>query len=359
MKIGLLIYGSLDTLSGGYLYDRKLVNYLRNQGDLVQVISLPWRNYFRHLADNFSPRLYHSLAGLDVDVLLQDELNHPSLFLLNRRLAQKKGYPVISIVHHLRCREARPGWQNRLYAWVERRYLASLDGFVFNSQATQQEVEGLLGEGLQLPGVVAYPAGDRFHAEITPEEIARRAGLPGPLQLIFVGNVIPRKGLHTLIAALAQAASQAGLFLTVVGDLQADKAYAARLRRQVARAGLEAQVRFTGRLTDEQLAKALRESQVLVAPSSYEGFGIVYLEAMGFGLPAIGAKAGGAGEIITPGKDGYLIGPGDAQALSARLAELAHDRQRLLSLSLAARQRFEQHPSWQESMQRIRTFLLE
>jgi len=55
MKLGLIIYGSLDTLSGGYLYDRKLVEYLRRCGDTVEVISLPWRNYARHLADNLSP----------------------------------------------------------------------------------------------------------------------------------------------------------------------------------------------------------------------------------------------------------------------------------------------------------------
>ncbi|HET9913419.1 MAG TPA: hypothetical protein VFQ13_16105, partial [Anaerolineales bacterium] len=58
MKIGFVIYGSLDTLSGGYLYDRKLVEYLRAQGDTVEIISLPWRNYAAHLTDNFWFRLW-------------------------------------------------------------------------------------------------------------------------------------------------------------------------------------------------------------------------------------------------------------------------------------------------------------
>ena len=72
MKIGLLIYGSLDTVSGGYLYDRKLVEYLRAQGDTVEIISLPWRNYAAHLMDNFRFRLPPGL-----DLLIEDELNHP------------------------------------------------------------------------------------------------------------------------------------------------------------------------------------------------------------------------------------------------------------------------------------------
>ena len=58
MRLGLLIYGSLDTLSGGYLYDRKLVEHLRRAGDSVEIISIPWRSYPAHLADNFSSRLY-------------------------------------------------------------------------------------------------------------------------------------------------------------------------------------------------------------------------------------------------------------------------------------------------------------
>ena len=49
MRIGLIIYGSLDTVSGGYLYDRKLVEFLRGEGDTVEIISLPWRHYAAHL----------------------------------------------------------------------------------------------------------------------------------------------------------------------------------------------------------------------------------------------------------------------------------------------------------------------
>src|SRR3989304_6666951 len=107
MKIGLIIYGSLNTLSGGYLYDRKLADYLRAQGDTVEVISLPWRNYAAHLTDNLS----FKLPG-DLDILLQDELNHPSLIGANR---SKHSHPVISLVHHLRCSEARAAWQNDFY----------------------------------------------------------------------------------------------------------------------------------------------------------------------------------------------------------------------------------------------------
>ncbi|MDK1029643.1 MAG: glycosyltransferase family 1 protein, partial [Anaerolineae bacterium] len=118
MRIGFVIYGSLDTLSGGYLYDRKLVDYLRENGDKVEIISLPWRNYAAHLADNFHFRL-----PPDLDLLIQDELNHPSLLSANSR---PRKYPVISLVHHLRCSEQRPAWGNWLYGSIEKRYLNSV-----------------------------------------------------------------------------------------------------------------------------------------------------------------------------------------------------------------------------------------
>src|SRR5512138_2197635 len=137
MHIGLIIYGSLDTLSGGYLYDRKLVEFLRSQGDRVDIISLPWRNYTAHLMDNFRFRLPGKL-----DILIEDELNHPSLILANRG---RHPYPVISLVHHLRCSELRPKWQNSLYCLVEKKYLQSVDGFIFNSKTTESVVNGLTG----------------------------------------------------------------------------------------------------------------------------------------------------------------------------------------------------------------------
>ena len=93
MHIGLIIYGSLDTLTGGYLYDRLLVEHLRRQGDQVDIISLPWRTYGRHLGDNFSRNLYGRLRHAPFDALLQDELNHPSLFWLNQRLRRSCALP--------------------------------------------------------------------------------------------------------------------------------------------------------------------------------------------------------------------------------------------------------------------------
>ena len=137
MRVALVLYGNLDFISGGFLYDRMLVDYLRGQGEEVEIISLPWCSYPRGLLDNLSPTLKRRLTSIRADIILQDELAHPSLFWLNRRLQGRDWPPVVAIVHHLRCSEARPSWQNCLYRLVERRYLASGTGFIFNSLATR------------------------------------------------------------------------------------------------------------------------------------------------------------------------------------------------------------------------------
>jgi glycosyltransferase involved in cell wall biosynthesis len=356
MRAGLLIYGSLETLSGGYLYDRRLVEHLRRHGDQVEVIGIPWKGYLRALGDNFSGTLGERLASLRIDIMIQDELNHPSLFQTNRSLQRQASYPIVSLVHHLRCSEARPGWQNRLYAGIERRYLESVDGFIFNSQTTRCSVETLTGQ--VRPSAVAYPGGDRLSPQMTEAEIAARARRPGPLRLLFLGNLIARKGLHTLLDALALLSGEAWQ-LDVAGSLDFEPAYARAVQRQAGRLGIAGQVCYLGPQVDESLLELMRTSHLVVVPSSYEGFGIAYLEGMGFGLPAIAGARGAAGEIVTPGQDGYLVEPGDAAGLAGRLGQLLEDRELLVALSLGARRRYLAHPTWEQSGAQARKFLLE
>ncbi|MCZ0938330.1 MAG: glycosyltransferase family 4 protein [Caldilineaceae bacterium] len=369
MRIGLLIYGSLDTLSGGYLYDRKLVEYLREAGDSVEIVSLPWRSYPVHLADNLSLRLYRRLRDLPVDILLQDELNHPSLALVNRRL-QRHGsrYPLISIVHHLRSSEQHPRRVLPLYRAVERSYLRTVDGFVFNSRTTRQAVAELRGEREEergergnlapLGGVIAYPAADHLAVpdeRAVEELIGARSSDAGPLRILFVGNLIARKGLHHLIAALSRL-PWASWRLDVVGDEAVDSAYAAAVRRQVGAAGLEGNIRLCGRVSDGELAQRYRAAHLL-AVLSYEGFGIVYLEAMAFGLPVLASVHGGAGEIVDSGVNGFLVEPADADGIAAHLSALAGDRERLAILGRNARRRFASHPRWADAAAAIRAYL--
>jgi glycosyltransferase involved in cell wall biosynthesis len=354
VHLGLLIYGSLDIISGGFIYDRHLVRFLREAGDRVEVISLPWRQYGASLLDNLNPGLRRRLSRADFDVLLQDELVHPSCFRLNRRLRPRLSCPTIAIVHHLRCRERHPALINHLYRGVEKSYLASVDGFICVSRTTQKDVEDLVGRARPL--LVASPGRDGLPGAVSPEEIKARATAPGPFHLIFVGNLIPRKELHTLLAALA-CLPHRDWRLTVAGSLDLDTAYVEAVRRRIKDAGLAPRVSLLGALPARELAARCATSHLLAVPSSYEGFGIIYLEGMQFGLPAIAGTAGAAKELIRHEHNGFLVPPGDAAALARYISLLMEDRELLQRMSLTAHQSAAAHPTWNESAARARAFL--
>jgi glycosyltransferase involved in cell wall biosynthesis len=354
LRLGLVVYGSLETVSGGYLYDRKLVEHFESCGDEVEVISVPWRSYGRALLDNLSPALSEALSRASCQLLLQDELVHPSLYRLNHWLRRQVSYPLVAIVHHLRCCEARPAWQNFLYRQVEQQYLAAVDGFIFNSNTTRTEAERLVGVGR--PAVVAPPGGDRLPGEIFAQQITARAFAPGPFKIITVANLIPRKQVHTLITALARLPRN-DWQLTIAGSLTMDSGYVQDIRRQIKQEGLSGRISLLGTVYDEELAVLFPQHHLLAVPSSYEGFGIVYLEAMHFGLPVIAGDAGGAREIVSHGGNGFLVAPGDTAALASYLQSLLENRDLLARMSLAALTHAASQPTWEESSIKVRQFL--
>ncbi len=344
MRIGFVVYSSLAEQSGGFQYDRKLVEGLRERGHDVRVVGLPWRNYGRALLHNLSPRLKSRLSGFDV--LVEDHLCHPSLVLLNRAL----DVPIVAVVHHLRSDERRANWQNRAYRAVERRYVRGLDAAVCNSETTRRSVVSLS----DLPTTVAYPAGDRFDRFASSTPIRR--GFDGMLRLVFLGNVIPRKGLHVLLRGLSSVAGN--WHLTVVGA-PTDRAYAGRVRRLRDELGLREKVSFTGRLPDDAVAGHLARSHVLAVPSLYEGFGLVYLEGMAFGCPAIATTAGGASEIVSDGENGFLLPPNDPDAIAGAVRTLRDERDLVRDMSVSARERYERHPRWDEATRNVERLLNE
>lgn len=360
MDVGFVVYDGLGRTTGGFRYDRRLVAGLRDRGDSVSVIDIPWRSYPRNLADNASRRLRSRLAD-DFDLLVQDELCHPSLVWLNRRLPDPP--PIVSVVHHLRADESHPRPLSAVYRRVERAYLRSVDGVVANSRPTRASAAATAG--VDRPAVVAPPGRDHLDpaatADVSPDAIRARAR-EGPLRVTFLGTVVPRKGLDTLVAGLARldrAAPGRDWELTVLGDRTAAPDYVARVERLAADRGVADAVTFRGRVPDAAVHDRLAASHALAVPSTHEGFGIAYLEAMGFGVVPLATAAGGASDLIDDGETGLLVPPEDPAAVADRLGGLAADRGRLAELGVAARRRFEAHPTWAETVERVRGFLID
>ncbi|MEM7029466.1 MAG: glycosyltransferase family 4 protein [Chloroflexota bacterium] len=353
MRIGLIIYGSLDILSGGYLYDRKLVVYLRNQGHDVAIFSQPQMSYRGRLSHNFSLKFARQIQAYQPDILLQDELNHPSLFMLNRFLRKQISCPFISIVHHLYTSELGLSFRKPFLEAIEKHYLAPLDGFIFNSNTTKQVVENLIGPVSHQ--VVALPGKDNVTLDIDEAFIHARVSQERPLQIIFVGNVTPRKSLHLLVKGFAKLALGQAV-LKVVGNCEVDPDYVAQVKASIHQQGLDNVVQFLGKVPDDVLADTLRSGDILAVPSSYEGFGIVYVEALGAGLPVIAGNRGGSQEIVQTGQNGFLVSQ-DENDIAAALNHVLDKKDGLAQMSVAALQRYKQFPTWAESMARICDFL--
>ena len=343
-------------MSGGFLYDHKLIENLTAMGDEITIVSIPWKKYPLNLLDNFSSHLMKKLLSSGFDVLLEDELNHPSLFLLNGWLHTKTKIPIIGIVHHLRINEKHSKLLSPVYRVIEKKYLTSLDGVICNSKTTRQSVENLLAR--KINHVVAYPAADHFEKGFSVLVDRNRRESGSPLRILFIGNLIPRKGLHILIQALSLI-REAEWKLTVVGSKDFEPDYAKNVIQLAGRLLPAAKVNFTGALTDEELLRTYHENDLLVVPSNYEGFGIVYLEAMLLGLVPVGTTGGAAGEIITDQVNGFLVPPDDPTALSFVLKKLIKNPNILAEVQKNAAQRAKEFPSWRQSAEISRNFLIE
>lgn len=353
MVVGLLIYGDINTQSGGYLYDRQLVSYLQGHGDRVEIISLTPGSYAAALISRGMPE---EISDQNLDILIQDELVYPRVFGINAALKSRLNCPIVSLVHLLDSSRPQAGLRHFLARLIERRYLGSLDGLILNSRHTHRQVcELLAGDPPAL--TIAVPAADHLVPPILQTAESMPAKRRSELNILYVGNVICQKGLHVLLQALERMDRDC-CRLTVAGRLDMEPSYVQQLRRQIKCSDLEPSIQFTGPLNGSELTSCYQQHDILVLPSVNEAYGIVYIEAQGFGLPVVGTHAGGAAEIIQHGINGYLIEPGDHESLAELLTLLSNDRALLHRISINARTYYQGHPTWADSCGSIRDFLV-
>jgi len=149
----------------------------------------------------------------------------------------------------------------------------------------------------------------------------------GPPRLLFVGRLEPRKGIDTLLAIVPPLlASHPDLIVDVVGqDMPWPGTTTPVGRRFAASHPSASRCRFHGVVDDARLAAFYRECTLFVAPSRYESFGLIYLEAMRWAKPVIGCRAGGIPEVVRDGETGLLVPPDDPAALQAAIVRLLDD----------------------------------
>jgi len=192
---------------------------------------------------------------------------------------------------------------------------------------------------------------DILHAGVDPERfrprpkmdaLVQKYGLAGRTVILFVGNLVAFKGLHLLIQAVAKIADP-GVVLLVVGSGYSEAEY----RRMVVDLKLGEHVVFAGSQPDDLLPHYYNLGDVFVLPSTHsESYGLVILEAMATGLPAVVSALPGPSQLIAEGENGLLFEVGSVQELTTKLAMLLCDPARRRQMGQAARQKAVASYSW-------------
>jgi glycosyltransferase involved in cell wall biosynthesis len=159
-----------------------------------------------------------------------------------------------------------------------------------------------------------------FHAVARARAADRRA--PGPLRVLHVGRLIPRKGIDRLMRAVALASSEVPVRLALVGSGPEEP----RLRALAGALGISDAVAFRGFVDQPGLPALYAEADAFAFPTLDDPFGIVLLEAMATGLPVVASPFGGATpDLVEPGVSGFVADPDDTEAWAEALVALARD----------------------------------
>jgi glycosyltransferase involved in cell wall biosynthesis len=166
------------------------------------------------------------------------------------------------------------------------------------------------------------------------------------VRLLFVGRLESRKGIDVLLkVAPALLMRFPNVVLDIVGDDTIPRPDGTTYKAEFLNSGVPEDIRsriiFHGRVEEDALRAFYRNCDLFVAPSRYESFGLVFLEAMMFGKPVIACDAGGVPEVVTHGVTGLLAKPGDHITLAAALETLLKDSAMRSAMGAAARADYE------------------
>lgn len=219
------------------------------------------------------------------------------------------------------------GLRGRLAHVLMRRVAAHSSQMTVVSSAMQDEAKHL---GLRPPKLTVLPMGADLQGRFKPGEYEERLNN----ELLFIGRLVPKKGLHYLLEALPDVLNKCpDVVLTVAGFGPEEDA----LKTQVFRLGIENSVRFIGAVQQQDLPLLYRRASVFVAPfvqddsGNQEGLPIVLMEAIGCGCPVVVGDVAGVLDLLGDRAEGICVNPKDKNALAGSILEALVDAKRAQS----------------------------
>ena len=349
-----------DTPTGGTVYDQNLVTELRALGIAVRLHQLagPWPETDASTQANLAQSLRAQPACL-VDGILAGA--SPEVVAA----AVESGHAVTLVVHLPISDELGldPARRER-YAALEGQAVRAASGVVCPSHWCAAELRQRYGRsdlGVAIPGVTPAPAAPG----------SQHSG--GAPRLLTLASLTPTKDQLTLVRAFARLTDLAWS-ADLVGFDVADPGYAARVRHEVAEAGLKDRISVTGALTGSALDQRWDAADLLVLPSRVETFGLVVTEALARGIPAIVSAGTGAVEALQQGATlptdampgtarptdampGTAVPPGDPTALAAVLRRWLTEPTLRRAWQQSALARRGNLPGWQRTAEAVLSYL--
>jgi glycosyltransferase involved in cell wall biosynthesis len=345
-----IIPGDLETRTGGYGYDRRIIAGLRDRGWRVDVRSL--HDSFPHPTPAARDDAARVLAASPNDaVVVIDGLALGALPAEVEREAVR--LRIVALVHHPLAAET--GLDPAVAAELElseRRALAASRVVVVTSRATAGALAqyGVTPDRLAVvePGTDPAPlaSGSAPQPSALNHEPSAISLQPLEIALLCVATLTPRKGHALLFHALASIPDRRWR-LTCAGSLDRDPATVQRLRAQLRADGLEDRVTLAGDLDAATLAIHFDRSDLFVLPTLYEGYGMAVAEALARGLPVVSTATGAIRDLVDGG--GVVVPPGDLPAFTNALARVIGDAGLRERLAHAARRVRDRLPTWEDA----------
>ncbi|HET9067468.1 MAG TPA: glycosyltransferase family 4 protein [Amaricoccus sp.] len=337
-----VIPGALETPTGGYGYDRRLMAELGRRGWEVRHVGLGGSWPFPDAAARDAAAA--ALAALPAgEVVLIDGLAGGVLAAeLGGEAARLR---LVALVHHPLGDEAGLAAEERARLLAgEAAALRHARVVICTSRATARRLGDLGVEGRRI--VVAPPG---------TEAAARAAAAGDPPVILSIGSLIPRKRHDVLVAALARLADR-GWKARIVGSAALDPGCAAALGRQVAELGLGGRVVLAGAGAD--VGAELAGADIFALASEYEGYGMAFAEALAHGLPVVACRTGAIADLV-PAAAGALAPPGDVAGFAAALGRLLDDGAARRAAGDAAWAAGRALPGWDETAALVDAGLVE
>jgi glycosyltransferase involved in cell wall biosynthesis len=339
LVLPLITLGDPRRLSGGYLYHLRMAEAAPAHKAEIRFLSFPEWPF--PLAALRGPAMLRQAEEGGASAVLLDSIAAafagPALTL--RRL----GVPLIGVLHQPPGGIDHPAVRALAQTPLDRLALRPADVLI---AASDHLAEQLVEAGLAESRIRVVPPG----RDVAAPPAAPVEGLRHGRRAAFltVANWLPRKGVLELLEAFARLPADAGT-LHLAGDESTDEGYAALVRSRLTDADLTGRVVRHGPLAVTDVAALYAAADVFVLPASREPYGTVWGEAMAFGLPVVGWRAGNLPHLAEDGREGFLVEPGDIDALAEALKRLALDGDLRIRLGAAAKRRALERPTWDAS----------